>query len=72
LGKRASFGLPLGVAATYIFIFVLFGAAFPGMGTGAGKIFIDMAYAATPVPAAGGPPRAAVTSLGWHRGLFSR
>ena len=49
--------LPLGVAATYIFIFVLFGAFLES--TGAGKFFIDMAYAATGRQR-GGPASAAV------------
>jgi len=47
----------MGVAATYIFMFVLFGAFLEV--TGAGKFFIDMAYAATGKKA-GGPAKAAV------------
>ncbi|MBL1266959.1 MAG: TRAP transporter permease [Halomonas sp.] len=57
LGQEGIFGLPLGVAATYIFIFVLFGAFLEC--TGAGKFFIDMAYAATGRQR-GGPAKAAV------------
>ncbi|MGQ4879379.1 TRAP transporter permease [Billgrantia sp. LNSP4103-1] len=57
LGQEGIFGLPLGVAATYIFIFVLFGAFLES--TGAGKFFIDMAYAATGRQR-GGPAKAAV------------
>ncbi|GHE21720.1 TRAP transporter permease [Halomonas urumqiensis] len=57
LGQEGIFGLPLGVAATYIFIFVLFGAFLEV--TGAGKFFIDMAYAATGRQR-GGPAKAAV------------
>lgn len=57
LGQEGIFGLPLGVAATYIFIFVLFGAFLEA--TGAGKFFIDMAYAATGRQR-GGPAKAAV------------
>jgi TRAP transporter 4TM/12TM fusion protein len=57
LGQEGIFGLPLGVAATYIFIFVLFGAFLEI--TGAGKFFIDMAYAATGRQR-GGPAKAAV------------
>lgn len=57
LGQEGIFGLPLGVAATYIFIFVLFGAFLEC--TGAGRFFIDMAYAATGRQR-GGPAKAAV------------
>src|SRR5680860_468658 len=57
LGQEGIFGLPLCVAATYIFIFVLFGAFLES--TGAGKFFIDMAYAATGRQR-GGPAKAAV------------
>ncbi|WP_111413614.1 TRAP transporter permease [Billgrantia lactosivorans] len=57
LGQEGIFGLPLGVAATYIFIFVLFGAFLES--TGAGKFFIDLAYAATGRQR-GGPAKAAV------------
>ncbi len=57
LGQEGIFGLPLGVAATYIFIFVLFGAFLEA--TGAGKFFIDLAYAATGRQR-GGPAKAAV------------
>ena len=44
LGQEGIFGLPLGVAATYVFMFVLFGAFLEV--TGAGKFFIDLAFAA--------------------------
>ncbi|MFC3286026.1 TRAP transporter permease [Litchfieldella rifensis] len=57
LGQEGIFGLPLGVAATYIFVFVLFGAFLES--TGAGKFFIDLAYAATGRQR-GGPAKAAV------------
>ena len=57
LGQEGIFGLPLGVAATFIFIFVLFGAFLEV--TGAGKFFIDLAYAATGRQR-GGPAKAAV------------
>lgn len=57
LGQEGIFGLPLGVAATYIFIFVLFGAFLEV--TGAGRFFIDLAYAATGRKP-GGPAKAAV------------
>ncbi|MHB2267424.1 TRAP transporter permease [Aliihoeflea sp. PC F10.4] len=59
LGQEGIFGLPLGVAATYVFIFVLFGAVLEV--TGAGKFFIDLAYAATGKKR-GGPAKAAVVA----------
>ena len=57
LGQEGIYGLPLGVAATYIFVFVLFGAFLEV--TGAGRFFIDLAYAATGRKP-GGPAKAAV------------
>ena len=57
LGAEGIYGLPLGVAATFVFIFVLFGAFLEA--TGAGKFFIDLAYAATGRQR-GGPAKAAV------------
>jgi TRAP transporter 4TM/12TM fusion protein len=57
LGQEGIDGLPMGGAGTYIFMFVLFGAFLEV--TGAGKFFIDMAYAATGRKA-GGPAKAAV------------
>ena len=57
LGQEGVFGLPLGVAATFVFMFVLFGAFLEV--TGAGKFFIDLAFAATGRKP-GGPAKAAV------------
>ena len=57
LGAEGIYGIPLGVAATFIFIFVLFGAFLEV--TGAGKFFIDLAYATTGRQR-GGPAKAAV------------
>ncbi len=57
LGAEGIFGIPLGVAATFVFIFVLFGAFLEV--TGAGKFFIDLAYAATGRQR-GGPAKASV------------
>ncbi|MDO5648122.1 TRAP transporter permease [Paracoccus sp. (in: a-proteobacteria)] len=57
LGQEGIFGLPLGVAATFVFMFVLFGAFLEK--TGAGKFFIDIAFALTGRKA-GGPAKAAV------------
>jgi TRAP transporter 4TM/12TM fusion protein len=57
LGAEGIFGVPLRVAATFIFVFVLFGAFLEV--TGAGKFFIDLAYASTGRQR-GGPAKAAV------------
>jgi len=59
LGAEGIFGIPLGIAATYIFIFVLFGAVLEV--TGAGKFFIDLAYATTGRQR-GGPAKAAIVA----------
>ncbi|MCB1389973.1 MAG: TRAP transporter fused permease subunit [Rhodobacteraceae bacterium] len=59
LGAEGIYGLPLGVAATFIFVFVLFGAVLEV--TGAGKFFIDLAYATTGRQR-GGPAKAAVVA----------
>jgi TRAP transporter 4TM/12TM fusion protein len=57
LGAEGIFGIPLGVAATFVFIFVLFGAFLEV--TGAGQFFIALAYAMTGRQR-GGPAKAAV------------
>ncbi|MEW6046984.1 MAG: TRAP transporter permease [Bacillota bacterium] len=57
LFQEGIYGLPLGVAATYVFMFVLFGAFLDK--TGAGSFFINLAYALTG-RARGGPAKAAV------------
>jgi TRAP transporter 4TM/12TM fusion protein len=57
LGAEGIFGIPLGVAATFVFIFVLFGAFLEV--TGAGQFFIEFAYALTGRQR-GGPAKAAV------------
>ena len=62
MGLEGIFGLPLGVAATVVFIFVLFGAFLET--TGAGKFFIDLAYAAAGRQR-GGPAKAAVVASGF-------
>ena len=62
LGQEGIFGLPLGVAATVVFTFVLFGAFLEV--TGAGKFFIDLAYAAAGRQR-GGPAKAAVVASGF-------
>ena len=45
LGQEGIYGIPLGVAASFVFIFILFGALLEV--TGAGQFFIDLAYALT-------------------------
>ena len=62
LGQEGIFGLPLGVAATVVFTFVLFGA-FLEM-TGAGKFFIDLAFALAGRQR-GGPAKAAIVASGF-------
>jgi TRAP transporter 4TM/12TM fusion protein len=53
------FGVPLGVSASFIFLFVLFGAILNV--SGAGQFFIDLALALTG-KSKGGPAKAAVVS----------
>lgn len=55
------FGIPLGVSATFIFLFILFGAYLEK--TGLGKFFIDLANAIAGW-ASGGPAKVAVISSG--------
>ena len=55
------FGVPLGVSASFIFLFVLFGAFLSS--SGAGKFFIDLAIALTG-QSQGGPGKAAVVASG--------
>jgi TRAP transporter 4TM/12TM fusion protein len=57
LGQEGIYGIPLGVAATFVFIFILFGGLLEV--TGAGRFFIDLAYALTG-RRRGGPAKAAV------------
>ncbi|KXS45618.1 MULTISPECIES: TRAP transporter permease [unclassified Candidatus Frackibacter] len=55
------FGIPLGVSATYVFLFLLLGAF--AKRTGLGELFIDLAIALTG-KTTGGPAKAAVVSSG--------
>ena len=57
LGQEGIYGIPLGVAASFVFVFILFGALLEV--TGAGQFFIDLAYALTGRQK-GGPAKAAV------------
>jgi TRAP transporter 4TM/12TM fusion protein len=59
LGTEGIFGIPVGVSATYIAIFVLFGAFLEV--TGQGKFFIDLALSLVG-RAVGGPAKSAVIS----------
>ena len=62
LTTEGIFGLPIGVAATFVFVFVLFGAILET--TGGGAFFIDLAYALTG-RFSGGPAKAAVVASGF-------
>ncbi len=59
LTTEGIFGLPLGVASTFVFIFILFGSLLEA--TGAGKFFIDIAYALAG-RSRGGPAKTSVIS----------
>jgi TRAP transporter 4TM/12TM fusion protein len=62
LTTEGIFGLPIGVAATFVFVFVLFGAVLEA--TGGGNFFIDLAYALTG-RFSGGPAKTAVVASGF-------
>lgn len=61
LTTEGIFGVPLGVSASYVFLFVLFGALLDR--AGAGKYFIDLAYAGLG-RFDGGPAKASVAASG--------
>jgi len=61
LTTEGIFGVPLGVSASYVFLFVLFGALLER--AGAGKYFIDLAYALLG-KYDGGPAKASVAASG--------
>ena len=61
LTTEGIFGVPLGVSASYVFLFVLFGALLER--AGAGKYFIDLAYALLG-RFDGGPAKASVAASG--------
>jgi TRAP transporter 4TM/12TM fusion protein len=61
LTTEGIYGLPLGVAATFVFIFVLFGSFLQK--TGGGDFFINLAYALTG-RMTGGPAKTAVLASG--------
>lgn len=62
LGTEGIFGIPLGVVATFVFHFVLFGIFISK--TGLGQLFIDLAMALAGWTA-GGPAKVAVISSGF-------
>lgn len=62
LTTEGIFGLPIGVAATFVYVFVLFGAFLEV--TGGGNFFIDLAYALTG-RFAGGPAKTSVVASGF-------
>ncbi len=59
LTKEGVFGTPLSVSATFVVLFIIFGAFLEK--SGAGKFFIDLAYSVTG-GLVGGPAKAAVVS----------
>ena len=62
LTTEGIFGLPIGVAATFVFVFVLFGAILES--TGGGNFFIELAYALTG-RFSGGPAKTSVIASGF-------
>ncbi len=62
LTTEGIYGLPLGVAATFVFVFVLFGAFLET--TGGGNFFINIAYALTG-RFSGGPAKTSVIASGF-------
>ncbi|MCP4695094.1 MAG: TRAP transporter permease, partial [Desulfobacterales bacterium] len=62
LTTEGVFGIPIGVAATFVFVFVLFGAFLET--TGGGNFFINLAYALTG-RFDGGPAKTSVVASGF-------
>jgi len=61
-GTEGIFGIPLGVSASFVFLFILFGAVLNK--TGMGKFFIDIAMAVAG-HTTGGPAKVAVIASGF-------
>ncbi|MFY9188070.1 MAG: TRAP transporter permease [bacterium] len=61
LTTEGIYGVPLGVSSTFVYLFILFGAFLNK--TGAGKFFIDLAFALTG-SSQGGPAKSAIVSSG--------
>ena len=62
LTTEGIFGLPIGVAATFVYVFVLFGAFLES--TGGGNFFIELAHSLTG-RFSGGPAKTAVVASGF-------
>jgi TRAP transporter 4TM/12TM fusion protein len=62
LTTEGIFGLPIGVAATFVYVFVLFGAFLES--TGGGNFFIELAHALTG-RFSGGPAKTSVVASGF-------
>lgn len=62
MSTEGIFGIPLGVSATFVFLFVLFGAFLEV--TGVGQFFIDVAFSVAGRQR-GGPAKAAVVASGF-------
>jgi len=62
LTTEGIWGLPTGVAATFVFVFILFGSFLES--TGGGNFFIDLAYALTG-RMTGGPAKTAILASGF-------
>lgn len=62
LGTEGVYGIPLGVSATFVFMFILFGSVLEQ--TGMGRFIIDLAMALAG-GATGGPAKVAVLSSGF-------
>ncbi|MDR1946924.1 MAG: TRAP transporter permease [Desulfovibrio sp.] len=62
LTTEGIFGVPLGVSASFVFLFILFGSFLHS--TGLGKFFIDLALAATG-HRVGGPAKVAIVASGF-------
>jgi TRAP transporter 4TM/12TM fusion protein len=62
LTTEGVFGLPIGVAATFVYVFVLFGAFLES--TGGGNFFIELAHALTG-RFSGGPAKTSVVASGF-------
>ena len=62
MATEGIFGIPLGVSATFVFLFILFGAFLEV--TGVGQFFIDLAFSMAG-KSRGGPAKAAVIASGF-------
>ena len=65
LTTEGIFGLPIGVAATFVFVCVLFAAFLES--TGGGNFFIELAYSLTGRFSGGPAKTSVVASVSWDR-----